>query len=128
MTFIAGRWWHNRPTVKGVLVVVAVVLSGCYGLPTGPRPPDGTCPFPPVTHFAYIGDASGAALGIPGASGRVRHWWVSSERLTQRWRPLLPNVPIPPPMRTACGISDDGSGEIGTVPDDWHPPFDAGNS
>src|SRR4026207_1991011 len=102
MTFIAGRWWHNPRSVKGSLLIVAVLLSGCYGLPTGPRPPDGACPFPPGTHFAFIGDASGAALGIPGASGGVGHWWVSSERISQTWRPGPPStlrdlVGIPPP-------------------------------
>ena len=119
--------------MKGSLLIVAVLLSGCYGLPTGPKPPNGECPFPPGTHFAFIGEASGAALGIPGARGASGKWWVSSERISQTWRPGPPGtlrdlVGIPPPMRVACAIFDDGSGEVGTVPDNWHPPFDASSS
>jgi hypothetical protein len=114
--------------VKGSLLAVAVLLAGCSGLPTEPRPPNGACPFPPDTHFAFIGIASGAALGIPGATGAIGRWWIGSERISQRWRPLPRNVPVPPPMRTACGLFDDGSSEIGTVPDNWHPPFDASSS
>ena len=119
--------------MKGVLLMVAVLLSGCYGLPTEPRPPKDTmCPFPPGTHFAFIGDGSGVSLGIPGGDIKTGHWWVSSERISQTWRPIPSTardlVGVLPPMRVACGIFDDGSGEVGTVPDNWHPPFDASSS
>jgi hypothetical protein len=123
MTFIAGRWWHNRRAVKGSILAIAVLLSACYGLPTEPRPPNGQCFFPPGTHFAFIGVTSGAALGLSGESGAVGRWWVSSERVSQWWRPLPPNVPTPPPSRQACGIFTDGSVEMTGVPENWHLPF-----
>lgn len=118
MTFIAGRWWHNPRTVKGVLLAVAVLLSGCYGLPTTPAAP-AECHFPQGTHWAFVGMASAAALGLSGGSGDLGRFWVSSERVSQAWRPLPPNVPIPPPSRHACGILPNGDTEIYSVPPNW---------
>jgi hypothetical protein len=126
MTLIAGRWWHNPRTVKGVLLAVAIVLSGCYGLPTTPLAP-GDCGFPPGTHFSFIGKASRAELGFPNGDSLVAEWWVSSERLpwVGHWKA---NMPIPPPSPQACGAFPDGSIGLQILPLDWHPPFDAVSS
>jgi hypothetical protein len=114
--------------VKGVLLAVAILLSGCYGLPTTPLPPAG-CPFPEGTHFSFIGKASEADLGFPNGDWHVADWWVSSERLP--WvghglpKPGAPDMRIPPPSPLACGVFPDGSMALGNLPLDWHPPFDA---
>jgi len=125
MTFIAGRWWHNPRTVKGVLLAVAVLLSGCYGLPTTPKPPAG-CGFPDGTHFAFIGMASETELGFPNGDWHIGRWWVSSE-----WLPWvghgIPGYVIPPPSPKACGVFPDSMAFL-SLPRDWHPPFDASSS
>jgi len=108
------------------MLAVAVALSGCYGLPTTPKPPV-DCGFPEGTHFAFIGMASEADLGFPNGDRHVGQWWVSSERLPYS-APLPAGRPIPPPSPKACGVFDDGSMAIGNVPLDWHPPFDAVSS
>jgi hypothetical protein len=119
MTFIAGRWWHNPRTVKGSLLAVAVLLSGCYGLPTTPMPP-AACHFPDGTHFVFIGEASAAALGIPEGSEHIGRFWVSSERVSQLWRPKPSTAPVPVPSRQACGVFSDDT-EIYGIPENWQP-------
>ena len=108
------------------MLIVAVLLSGCYGLPTTPPAPAG-CGFPEGTHFAFIGTASRADLGFPQDDSLVAKWWVSSERLpwTGHWKA---NTPPPPLSRQACGFFPGGSIGIQLLPLDWHPPFDASSS
>jgi hypothetical protein len=125
MTFIAGRWWHNRPTVKGVLLVVVVVLSGCYGLPTTPAAP-ADCDIREGTHFAFVGSAVGYELGLSSVDPRVARWWVTSERF--QYRGPIPIGHSPPFLPIACGIYPDGTYVVEAVQNDWHPPFDASSS
>jgi hypothetical protein len=108
------------------MVAVAVLLTACSGLPTTPRAPAG-CGFPEGTHFAFIGTATAAALGLPNGDTQVGRWWVSSERLPWVGHGFA-GYPIPPPSPKACGVFDDGSMAFQSLPLDWHPPFDAFSS
>ena len=110
------------------MLATTVLLTACTSLPTMPEPPIG-CHFPEGTHYVFIGVTTGAALGIEEAnfSQQVGRWWVSSERVSQNWRPRPRSVSVDfiPPSRQACGIFADGSTGVMGIPENWHPPFHA---
>ncbi len=115
-----------HPLGPGTLALLALALAGCLG-PTAEPPSLPGCD--QTTDFAFVGETTLAALGLPDFAGgqdavRTGKIWVTARPVSVDRGPVQPNDE--PGMellsRMVCVEWPDGSGMAGSIDEGWQPP------